>query len=476
MMKKIAGSITDAVSAFKNQNVGTKSAIAAALGMLFFNFFIPQPLVNGAFYVLFVLIGFWLPKRDHILWLAGLASILAFVTISGPDAVLQRGFMLATIWLTAGIVGYLWTRSALLKAIVDTAAEGIITIDSQGIITAFNKMAENIFAYSADEAIGQNISMLMPSPWKEKHDGFLSNYLNGGKPNILGQYREVQGLRKDGGIFPLLIGVTEIKLGHKPIFTGVVRDISQRKKNEATIASTHAELKTRSDALMKANEELSQFAHVVSHDLKAPLRAIRNYSDWLADDLKDDLSEDHIEYIAGLKQAVNQAETLIEDLLDLSKIGRKENHLESIALNNFFDKVIASSHLDSETVSVIVDKKMPVINSSPVLLAQIFQNLILNGIKYNDSEKKIIHITYEKDAENHKINVKDNGIGIDPKYHASIFDIFQRLHTREEYEGTGIGLAIVKKAANHLGYSVRLDSKKGEGSVFTLCIPIEREI
>lgn len=356
-----------------------------------------------------------------------------------------------------------------MSTILNTVAEGVITTDAKGQIEAYNRVAEEIFGYTEAEALGRNISFLMPASYRDEHDDSLARYLGTGQARFIGTRREVQGVRKSGEIFPLEISIADSQLATRRIFTGVVRDISRRKQNEQAI-------KARSEELIRANEELSQFAHVVSHDLKAPLRAISNYSTWLAEDLDDTvLSEDHREYLRELRLAVQQAETLIEDLLEFSRIGRQETSRERVSLPRFFRQLINSLELGGEA-AVSVQAELPEIDSVPVLLKQIFQNLIINAVKYNTSPIKLVNIEGQGLPDGGwEIAVRDNGIGIDPRFHERVFQIFQRLHTREEFDGTGIGLAIVKKAARQLGYEVRLESAPGAGSTFFIVIPPMQE-
>ncbi len=226
--------------------------------------------------------------------------------------------------------------------------------------------------------------------------------------------------------------------------------------------------------LSHLNKELNEFTYVVSHDLKAPLRAIHNYSDFLQKDLKGSLGEEQEMYLEGLGEAVCQSEDFLEDLLQLSRIGRKKITLKSIKLSPFLNTLIEGLALPKET-EVLMEKHWPTISAEPTLLRQIFQNLITNALKYNKALKKRIEFGWsEKGKQTLEIFVKDNGIGIDPRFFEKIFMPFQRLHADSEYEGTGIGLATVTKAASKLGWSVRVQSALNQGSTFYLTIPKTR--
>jgi signal transduction histidine kinase len=236
------------------------------------------------------------------------------------------------------------------------------------------------------------------------------------------------------------------------------------------IESLEQHVAERTAKLETANTELSQYAYIVSHDLRAPLRAVRNYADFIREDLEGTLDGEQKTYLDGLGRAVHEAEELIEDLLKLSRLDRHNVQMETVDLGLFLRELIASLDLPAEVETVMGDG-WPTLEVEPTLLRQIFQNLIDNAIKFNDSPRKRVELDWRPAEEGYELFVRDNGIGIKPRYQAQIFRMFERLHTWEEYEGTGIGLAIVKKAAGKLGSSVRLESQPGQGSTFFVTLP-----
>jgi len=261
------------------------------------------------------------------------------------------------------------------------------------------------------------------------------------------------------------------KDGQPTEMVGLWLDITERKKDEQQLKEAHDLLKSRSEALEESNTELSQFTYVVSHDLKAPLRAIHSYCDWLSDDLLDSLDGDQKEYIEGMQDAVQQAENLIDDLLELSRVGRRAMAAEPIHLTPFF-KDLTQSLITDTNVIIEITENLPIINVSNTLLTQVFQNLIVNAHTYNLSEQKEIKILGEVKGDNYQVSVSDNGMGIEERFHEQVFQLFQRLHTKEEIDGTGIGLAIVNKAVSCLNWSITLSSTLGEGSTFSVLIPL----
>jgi len=247
--------------------------------------------------------------------------------------------------------------------------------------------------------------------------------------------------------------------------------LAQRKRAEEALSAAHRALERKATALEAANEELSEYAYVVSHDLKAPLRAIRNYADFLYEDLAERLDGDQKTYIDGLKRAVRQGEILVEDMLEFSRVGKQRLPPEAIDIGVFLQELVATLALPPD-VEVAMADEWPTIETDPTLLTQLFQDLIRNAVKFNHATRRRIELGWlPVDGEGCELFVRDNGIGIEPRHQEQIFRMFHRLHTRKEYGGTGLGLAIVKKAAGRLHGSVRVESKSGEGSTFFISLP-----
>ena len=251
---------------------------------------------------------------------------------------------------------------------------------------------------------------------------------------------------------------------------GTHTDITEYKQAEEALRLAHNELSKKAADLETANKELAQYAYVVSHDLKAPLRAIHNYADFLNEDLVEMLTSDQGDYLVGLLEAVHEAETLVDDLLELSRIGSQSVSAEIIDLKTFLQDLIAALDVPDDVRFDMV-QTWPTLEAEAPLLRQIFQNLIQNGLKFNQSSPKRIELGWSRIGDAYEFSVQDNGIGIKEAYQKRIFNVFQRLHTNDEYPGTGIGLAIVKKAVEKLQGTVRMESKTGQGSTFYVTLP-----
>lgn len=350
-----------------------------------------------------------------------------------------------------------------LRAVVETAAEGIITIDGAGRVESFNPAAARLFGYSEAEVIGRNVSMLMPEPDRSQHDGYLRRYLGTGERHIIGAGREVTAQRRDGTQVSVSLAVSEMHLGARRLFTGILHDLTQRKQAE----TRQAEL---IEDLQAVNEELKNFAYVVSHDLKAPLRGIGSLSDWLMSDYVDKLDDQGREYLTLMKNRVSRMDALIDGILEYSRVGRINETRVAVDLNALAEETI---HLlaPPADVTISVEGTLPTVIGERTRLQQVFQNLISNAIKHRDKPEARIRIASADAGNAWQLSVSDNGPGIEGRHHERIFQLFQVLTPRDQKESTGVGLALVKKIIELYGGRIWLESKPGEGSTFFFTLP-----
>ncbi len=350
-----------------------------------------------------------------------------------------------------------------LDAVVTTASEGIITIDDAGRIQSFNPAAERLFGHTAAEVAGRNVSMLMPEPDRSRHDDYLRRYLDGGEAHIIGFGREVMAQRRDGSPLPIGLAVSEMRLGTRRLFTGIVHDLTERRRAEAR----QAEL---IDDLQAANEELRNFAYVVSHDLKAPLRGIGSLADWLVSDYADKLDAQGREYLALMKNRASRMDALIDGILEYSRVGGIKETQIAVDLNALLAETMQMLAPPPE-VSVSVKGSLPTVVGERTRLQQLFQNLVSNAIKHRDKPEGRIVIASADAGDFWQLSVADNGPGIDPRHHERVFQLFQVLTPRDQKESTGVGLALVKKIVELYGGRVWIESNPGEGSTFFFTLP-----
>jgi signal transduction histidine kinase len=245
----------------------------------------------------------------------------------------------------------------------------------------------------------------------------------------------------------------------------------------ATAETARAALETQAHELNRSNAELEQFAYVASHDLQEPLRKVASFCQALERRYHGQLDERADQYIDFAVDGAKRMQVLINDLLAFSRVGRSGRQLEPVDLNEILAqaKLSLAGSLEENRAIVSVEQALPVVRGDPTLLLSLFQNLIGNAIKFRGSEPPVVRLAVRADDEEWEISCSDNGIGIDPEYSARIFVVFQRLHTKEAYPGTGIGLAMCRKIVEYHGGRMWLDSDRAHGAEFRLTLPIAKE-
>ncbi|MYN08638.1 sensor histidine kinase [Pseudoduganella aquatica] len=354
---------------------------------------------------------------------------------------------------------------ARMRAVFETAVDGIITIDEHGMLERLNPAAERMFGYREAEVAGRNINMLMPEPHRSAHDGYLAHYRATGEKRIIGKGREVQGLRRDGSVFPMDLSVAEMTLGGKRMYTGLVRDITERKLAEQKSEQLLQELSS-------ANEELTNFAYVVSHDLKAPLRGIGSLADWLATDYAALFNDEGKEHMRLLINRVHRMGALIDGILQYSRVGRVREAVVLVDLNKVLAEVL-DLLAPPPGIAITVAPGLPTVAGEPTRLQQVFHNLISNAIKYMHRPDGQVTVSCEDDGSHWRFAVTDNGPGIEPRHFERIFQLFQTLAPRDRVESTGVGLALVKKIVEMYRGRVWVESAPGAGATFYFTWPKE---
>ncbi|MBL4908354.1 MAG: PAS domain S-box protein [Sneathiella sp.] len=348
------------------------------------------------------------------------------------------------------------------ETLVETAVDATITIDKVGKIKRFNPASEKLFQYAKEEVIGQNIKILMPTRISDNHDGYLSAFLKTGVKNIIGTGREVIGRRKNGVEFPLELSVGQMGW-EQGGYVGILRDISERKLFEHQI-SDHVK------KLARSNEDLAQFAYIASHDLKAPLRGIANLAGWIDDKVGQHMDEECASYMKLLRGRIDRLDSLLFNLLKYSRIGQEESTVESVDLNKLVQGVIDLQ--ETKNFSISVDN-LPTVQASSTEMTILFQNLIGNAMKHHDQPKGNIQITGIKTPDHFELAVHDDGPGIQPNMTDKVFSIFQTLKPRDELEGSGMGLAFVKKIIERNNASISIEkSNFDRGAAFIIQWPI----
>ncbi len=405
-----------------------------------------------------------------------------------------------------------------LKAVIDSAIDGIITVDDKGIIESINPAGANLFGYVPSEIIGTNISLLMPSDHAQKHDSYIDRYDQTGEATILGKGREVEGRKKEGSLFPIRLAVSQVQLKERKLFMGTVHDLSAIKTAETKIKTLNEaleqtvkvrteELRATINKLQSTNQQLadeikerqqveaalrislekekelgalkSRFISTASHEFRTPLSSILSSVELIGEYEKEAQKKQRQRHIARIKSAVELLVEILNDFLSLSKLqeGKISAHPAFFSLQDFFEEIL----LDME--SLLKDGQQIKVEGQPLttvfldrkLLKKILINLLSNAIKYSEAGQAI-RCNSELIDQVLTIEVVDKGIGIpaiDQKY---LFSRFFRAHNAENYQGTGLGLNIVKKYLKLMNGTISFESKEGVGTSFRISIPLKKPL
>lgn len=359
-----------------------------------------------------------------------------------------------------------------LQTIMDSVIDGIITIDEGGIIESINPAAERIFGYKTEQLIGKNVTLIMPESFRVAHEDGRRRAKETGELRIIGQYLEVEGLKKDGLIFPLAIAINRMKLQDRYVFTGILRDITNQKQKEL-------ELVQAKDEAERANHAKSDFLSSMSHELRTPMNAILGFSQLLTSNTTHPMSATQKIQAREILNAGEHLMDLINGVLDLSEI---ESGSLSLSIEN-----LNIADLVEDTLSLIAPlaekKSIQIYNETkgrsdvwvlgdPVRLKQVLLNLFSNAIKYTDDEGKVTLSLSEPQKGMMSLTVTDTGIGIPVEKMGSMFKPFNRLGAEyTEVEGTGMGLCITKRLIIMMNGTIAVESTLGKGSAFSIQIP-----
>lgn len=419
--------------------------------------------------------------------------------------------------------------SLLLKAIFNAAIDGIVTISREGIIETLNPAAARLFGYDPEEVIGRNVHILMPAPYKQSHDQYISNYLETGRRKIIGIGREVEGIRKDGSIFPIRLAVSEVIIDGRISFAGIIHDLSDVKAAEAHVLRLNRELEERNenleqlilerteklanavDRLLATNEQLgnevrerevvenslrqreteleealdkekelntlkSRFVSMASHEFRTPLSTILSSIE-LVEAYLDAGNSKALKHINRIKNSVTTLTSILNDFLSLSRLeeGKVEAQPERFQLSDFCLAVVDEMRGQLKRGQQLIHEEKNVgqeIFLDKKFLKIIFFNLISNAIKYSPEGKPIRCTTSLRD-QTLSIVIQDEGMGIPREDQPHLFTRFFRAHNVENIQGTGLGLNIVKRYIELLNGRIRFESAQGFGTSFFVDIPLQ---
>jgi signal transduction histidine kinase len=362
-------------------------------------------------------------------------------------------------------------NAAILQATIDNMADGVRVFDKDLRLLMWNRQVFDLFGFPEDMAhIG--------TPYKDFLEYTIQrgDYSSDPRQESLGEklgrandptVRDVEQELPNGRI---------VEKRRNPMpgggFVSTYLDVTERRHSEQALARQARELALATEELKRSNDELQQFAYVASHDLQEPLRMVGSYCQLLQRRYRGKLGPDADEFIGFAVEGAKRMQNLINDLLLYSRVGTKGKQLAATPMEQVLDSALANLTVAiGEAEAEITRDPLPTVMGDTVQLTQLLQNLVGNALKFRDGVPVRIHVGAERDGAMWRIRVQDNGIGIQPQYAERIFMIFQRLHTRQEYPGTGIGLSICKKIVERHGGRIWFESAPAKGSIFNFTLP-----
>ncbi len=365
----------------------------------------------------------------------------------------------------------------LISAITTNVVDSVVTVNTKGKIETFNQAAEKIFGYSKKEAIGKDVALLLVDPLSSQETQQVE--IQTLTPFLLGLTHTWQSIayRKMGASFPVEVSVSKMDIDG--YFLVIIRDITESEDAKANLQARADELTRLSMVLAatnltleKQNQELDKFAYVASHDLKAPLRAIANLSEWIEEDLQEQFSPESQYQMKLLRGRVYRMEALIDGLLAYSRIGQMQLFPEKVVVGDLLENIVQSLSPPQSFV-ICIGQPMPTLRTKRVLLQQVFFNLIDNAIKHHHRSAGKVRISVKEGEQFYEFAIADDGPGITPMFHERIFTLFQTLQSRDVKETTGTGLAVAKKIVETEGGKIWIESQEGTGSTFYFTWPKE---
>ena len=403
---------------------------------------------------------FWWPAYRFAGLVKFLTAVVSWATVLALIPVIPRALALPRLGLANAKLQEALQAARKseerLRHVIEAAPNGMVIVDEQGRIVSANSACLSIFGYDGEELVGRPIEDLVPPRHRAAHPGFRAVFRHNPETRAMGRGRDLYGLRKNGTEIPVEIGLNPIESMEGTLVLASIVDITERKQSEQMLARYTADLE-------RSNRELDEFAYVAC------------LAGWIAEDAGAQLPEDSQRHLGQIEQRVVRLQTLLDDLLQFSRAGRRETGLELVDMAALVQDTISLLN-PPPGFQVNTSGNLPQLETFRTPLQQVFQNLIGNAIKHHDRTDGMVEVSALESEDAWTFTVADDGPGIDPAYHDRVFMMFETLRPRDRVEGSGMGLAIIRKLIETYGGQIWLDSKVGNGARFAFTWPKETPV
>ena len=392
------------------------------------------------------------------------------VTIPFLNNIQEIGDMARALAVFAANINATWRMEERMRQIIEAASNGIVMVNNQGEMEVINRQAEQIFGYDRSELLGQPVEKLLPNNVARQHPHYRTDFFSDPAPRVMGAGRDLFARRKDGKEFPVEIGLAPITTDDGMKVLASVVDITERKKSAQLLFAHQRDLEKSNRELARINKELETFAYVASHDLKSPLRGVAQLSNWIDEDLNAQEYDSVSGHTKLMRSRIMRMEKLLDDMLIFYRAGKLDSNQKHVDARRMAIELFEMQNI-KPGFRLEVEDGVPTFATLATPFEQVLRNLFSNAIKHHDKDVGLIRVTCrDLNSDYFEFSVCDDGPGVPEQYQQRIFGMFQTLKPRDELEGSGMGLALIKKIVENYGGEITVQSV-GRGTCFRFTWP-----